>query len=114
MWRCHCGETNLNSRTRCAACDAARLTHESEAPEAAGRSGRPRTVQFGFFGMGLERGRGDDDDRGRNPPRILSESELGAYYARERRRDILNWIGGGLALLAVLGLLAWQIMRSAR
>ena len=111
MWRCHCGETNLNSRSRCAVCHAARLTHEKE-PEPPGRSGRPKTVQFSFFGLGGEME--GSEGRGGTPPRILDEQELAAHYARERRRDISMWIAGGIAALAVVGLLAWQIMRSTR
>jgi hypothetical protein len=112
MWHCHCGETNLNSRTRCAVCHAARLTHEAE-PERPGRPARARNVQFSFFGLGAEVDAGEESQGGA-PPRILNEQELAAHYAREKRRDIAMWIAGGIAALAVVGLLAWQIMRSTR
>ena len=112
MWRCHCGETNVNSRSRCQACNAARLTHES-APESPGQVVRPKTVQFQFFGMGdgPVPGVGSTADAGR---RILTERELASHYAREQRRSILGWLAGGVAAMAVLGLLAWQIFRPTR
>jgi len=58
----------------------------------------------------------DSGDSGRTtePPRALTDQELASHYARERRRDILVWIGGGVGVLALLGLLAWQILRSGR
>jgi len=112
MWRCHCGETNLNSRARCAVCHAARLTHETD-PEPPGRSGRLKTVQFSFFGLGGEAA-GSEEGRGGAPPHILDERELAEHYAREHRKSIAGWVAGGIGVLAIVGLLAWQIMRSTR
>ncbi|HEX7878456.1 MAG TPA: hypothetical protein VF720_03550 [Candidatus Eisenbacteria bacterium] len=93
-------------------CHAARLTHETGS-EASGRSGRPKNVQFSFMGLGAEADAGDER-RGNAPPRILDETELAAHYAQERRRDIITWLAAGIGVLAIVGLLAWQIMRSTR
>ncbi|MDZ4804966.1 MAG: hypothetical protein SGI90_08920 [Candidatus Eisenbacteria bacterium] len=59
---------------------------------------------------------GHDGDAGGSAdvPRILTENELAAHYARERRKEILAWIGGGVAVLVLMGVLAWQILRPER
>lgn len=113
MWRCHCGETNPNSQDRCPACRAARLTHESE-PSSRGRLARPKNVQFSFFGMSGDVAPGEGGGGMEKTPRSLTERELDQHYAREKRRDILIWITAGLGVVALLGLLAWQVLRSGR
>lgn len=94
-------------------CQAARLTHEAES-ESSGRAGRPRTVQFSFFGLGSESQAAGELSRPGERTRVLDDRELAAHYARERRRDILTWTGGILAALGLIGLLAWQVLRATR
>lgn len=106
MWRCRCGETNLEADGRCRSCEGLR-----RAAERADMEYRPpkrwKSVQVGFFGMGIEDPRGG----GVEEPR-LTEAELEAYYRDANRRNRLGWIGYILAALAIIGLFAWQIFRA--
>lgn len=105
MWRCHCGETNLNSAHHCRECTGARVTHEDTEREPRPRE-RRKTVNVGFFGMGM----GDD----RPTPvvrRPMSEHELDSYYRRSNRQIQIMWFVYALAAAAVVGLFVWQVMR---
>jgi hypothetical protein len=123
MWRCHCGEKNLSADARCRSCNAARLTHEEADGPTGGASRRAKTVEVSFIGLGSGGGSAEADPHrqaargprpGEAPARALSDEELVAYYAAERRREVLTWIAWILAALAVVGLFAWQIGRSPR
>ena len=87
MWRCRCGETNLEADGRCRSCEGLR-----RAAERADMEYRPpkrwKSVQVGFFGMGIEDPRGGGVDEPR-----LTEAELEAYYRDADRRNRLGWIG---------------------
>jgi hypothetical protein len=107
MWRCRCGETNLNSAFHCRECKGSRSTHEDTDHKSRARS-RPKTVSFSLFGLGLpDRAREAAPER-RRP---LSEAELDTYYAGARKQARLMWVVYVLAALAAVGLLVWQIVR---
>jgi hypothetical protein len=106
MWRCHCGETNPDSRTHCIECEGPRLTHEDRERQPRRRV-RQKTVHVGFFGMGM----GDDRGREERLRRPMSELELDAYFERSRRGLILQWIAYGVLAVVVVALLFWQVLR---
>lgn len=106
MWRCRCGETNIEADARCRSCEGARRLAERKDAEYRPPK-RWKAVQVGFFGLGIDdpRGGGADEEP-------LSDAELEAYYRQADRRNRLSWIGYILASLAIIGLLAWQIFRA--
>jgi hypothetical protein len=105
MWRCHCGETNLNRDTHCRDCSGARSTHEDRDFEPRPRA-REKNVYIGFFGMGM------GDERATAPARrVLTERELDSHYRRSHRTHRIQWVLYAVAGLAVLGMLVWQVLR---
>jgi hypothetical protein len=106
MWRCHCGETNLNKDPRCRECAGPRVTHEDKERDPRPRE-RRKTVNVGFFGMGL----GDDSRTSAAGRRPMSEHELDSYYRRSHRRSQLMWVVYAAAAAAAIGLLIWQVTR---
>ena len=104
MWRCHCGEMNLNTHTHCRECSGPRLTHEEKDHQPRSRE-RPKTVNVGFFGMGM----GDDRGREESQRRIMTEQELDAYYRRSRQKLRLQWFLYAVGAVLALLLLVWQV-----
>ncbi len=110
MWRCHCGETNLSSAAYCAECEAPKLTHEEKTREPRKRESNTRNVHVGFMGVGGERPTGRRSIA-TGPSRPLTETEIAAYYAGQKRRNIVMWLLYVAAGLAVVALLVWQVLR---
>jgi len=109
MWRCHCGETNLNTDTHCRECSGPRGTHEDPEREPRLRP-RKKTVYIGFFGMGM----GPEREGSGAPRRPMSDRELDSYYSRSRRSLRLQWIAFGVGVLIVALVLIWQVIRPDR
>lgn len=107
MWRCHCGEINLDTAAHCPACRGPRSTHEDKDAEPHVPE-RDRIVYMGMLGMGL----GPQRDRDRMPPRSLTEAELNAYFTRARWQRRLSWLVAALVGLAGVALVVWQILRT--
>lgn len=104
MWRCRCGETNIEADARCRSCEGARRLAERKDAEYRPPK-RWKAVQVGFFGLGLE------DPRGGEGEERLSDEELEAYYRRAGRQDRMSWLAYALAAAVVIGLVVWQIFR---
>lgn len=105
MWRCRCGDTNLEKDERCRSCEGPRRAAEQKDAEYRPPK-RWKAVQVGFFGLGMDDPRGAEEE---GPP--LTDAELEAYYRAADRRGRLTWLLYLLAALAIVGLLAWQIFR---
>lgn len=105
MWRCHCGEINLNRATHCRDCAGPRRTHEDRDYEPQPRA-RQKNVYIGFFGMGM------GDERGRDAePRIMTDQELDAHFNRSRITLRVQWLIFAIAAALGAGVLVWQVLR---
>lgn len=106
MWRCRCGETNLENDARCRSCEGLRRAAERGEDDYTPPK-RWKAVQVGFFGMGMDDPRGEAE----GPDHRLTEAELDAWYRQEARRQRLAWLAYGVAAVVVVGLLVWQVFR---